>query len=308
MKNINSNDRIRKEVLKALEIFSLKSNFGKSGDNNFRIYSDYQSFYETPYYYNEKKLLHFTSLRNLCEILNSNSLRMYSLYNCNDKLELEYWNGMFRNEDYDFYKGQHILSLSLTKPDKYNDLSMWRMYGDNGNGVCIELEIVNEQREWKNFILAPVNYKNGEELARKYYKHIDKLRRQFASNIDIDLSPIIPFFKSSDWQQEHEVRMIYYKGEPTDDFTIKRLQSIKDQRIVNYIPFPLNHYSKHMEFSKIDETIPKLKISKIYTGFQSTDPRFALLEGILRNYSTSILEDSSLIVSLEALNINSIIR
>ena len=52
----------------------------------YKISAKNSDYKETPYYYKGKKLLHFTSLSSLCEILNSNSLRLYTLNNCNDML------------------------------------------------------------------------------------------------------------------------------------------------------------------------------------------------------------------------------
>lgn len=85
-----------------MDIISLegvsKGGTGTHKSADYKIAHENFQFQDTPYYYKEKKLLHFTSLTALCEILNSNSIRLYTLNNCNDTLELEYWKKTFRDD------------------------------------------------------------------------------------------------------------------------------------------------------------------------------------------------------------------
>lgn len=310
--NINEAMEQSKEILKTLFIENISTLCTLNNDEKnikCKISAKNSDYVETPYYYNEKKLLHFTSLPNLCEILNSNSLRMYSLNNCNDTLELEYWKKLYDSPDFDFYKNHHILSASFSKPDKYNDFNMWRLYGDKGNGVCIEFEIENEQEGWKNFLLASIQYQKDNTLFDMYFDAIKKFKKKHNYDISLDLSPIIPFFKSSDWAIENEVRMIFYNDAPIEDFKITQLQNIKSQGMVSYIPFPLSHISKHEEFKINDfETVPKLTISKIYTGFDSSDKRYYRLYDLISDYKKYTIEEYGKDIKIVPLGIQGKIR
>ena len=174
-------------------------------------------------------------------------------------------------------------------PDKYNDFMMWRLYGDKGNGVCIEFTIENKQEDWHKFLLAPIQYQKGDnKLVNSYFESIEEFEKIYNHKISLDLSPIIPFFKSSEWEQEHEIRLIYYNDDLIEDYSIKRLEIEKQQKKIYYTPFPLNHYSKYEEFTiKDKDRIPNLRISKIYTGFDRNDSRFKKLQTMINSPSAS---------------------
>lgn len=275
----------------------------------YKISAKNSDYKETPYYYKGKKLLHFTSLSSLCEILNSNSLRLYTLNNCNDTLELEYWKNLYSSSDFDFYKNDHILSASFTMPDKYNDFMMWRLYGDKGNGVCIEFTIENKQEDWHKFLLTPIQYQKDDSLINSYFEALCEFEKKYKYKVDFSLSPIIPFFKSSEWEQEHEIRLIYYNDDLIEDYSIKRLEIEKQQKKIYYTPFPLNHYSKYEEFTiKDKDRIPNLRISKIYTGFDRSDIRFYRLYELISDYKKNTLKQPEREIDIEALGIQGKIR
>lgn len=301
-----------KEILKILSIENISKSCNKDNDKRnlyFKIHANNSEYKGTPFFYSEEKLLHFTSVENLCNIINTNSIRLHTLDNCNDKLELAYWDKMFHKSDFGFYKNHHILSASFTRPDKYDDLLMWRLYGESGNGVCIEFAIENKPEDWHKFLLAPIQYQKDDSLVNSYFEALEEFEKRYKYKIDLNLSPIIPFFKSSDWEQEHEIRMIYYNDDLVEDYSIKRLEVVKQQGIIYYTPFPLNHYSKYEEFTiKDKDRIPNLRISKIYTGFDKSDKRFYQLLNLISDYKNYTLKQPERKIEIEALGIQRKIR
>lgn len=272
---------------------------------------------ETPYYcgekkllrYNEERLLHFTNMQSMHEILESNSLRMHSLNKCKDIYELEKFKTICNDDSFDFKMNYHILYATFVRQERYTDLEMWKNYGDKGNGVCIEFEIENIKEYWENFLLAPIQYQKDNKIFDLYDDAVKSFKKKHNYDISLDLSPIVPFFKSSELKDEQEVKMIFYKEPTVNNVEVTRLQNIINQEIVNYIPFPLSHISKHEQFKINDfETVPKLSISKIYTGFDATDKKYHLLNDLIADYKTYTLNEPDKKIEIEALGIQGKIR
>jgi hypothetical protein len=97
-----------------------------------------------------KLFLHYTSIKNLISILRSQSVRLYDFNNFNDPLEFVYANKYFLSKErieleLKEFKSQ-LFGLSLCEYNEdniTNNINLWRLYADNGNGVCIVFELSN---------------------------------------------------------------------------------------------------------------------------------------------------------------------
>lgn len=103
----------------------------------------------------------------------------------------------------------HIACLSAV----YDSILMWSYYGENHNGVCLEIE-VDENSEY----LFKVEYK-----AERPYKQMEKLIRDFCGKMfaqsdmsNVNKDPVLlslvaqPYVtKATEWAHEREYRLLY---------------------------------------------------------------------------------------------------
>ena len=95
-------------------------------------------------------LYKYTSLATYCSMLNSRTFRMNSIVAMNDASEtlwVDFVTGEERLDDKAYYNSvvsnRNKLVTSLTPMS--DNATMWRLYGDNGKGVCLAFEVpVNE--------------------------------------------------------------------------------------------------------------------------------------------------------------------
>jgi len=156
---------------------------------------------------------HFTSLRGLFSILNSESIRLYNLCNLNDPTEYSY--ALPNKYKYDLERkkeGIYILSTCL-----YNDMtesekfSMWNNYGENGFGARLILEY-NEGKKWdlNSTFFKKVLY-NKFDLSDfiRAKELIENEEAIYPINfLDTVKTPCI-LHKNEQYENEREVRLVY---------------------------------------------------------------------------------------------------
>lgn len=94
------------------------------------------------YPFNDCHVAKYTSLDTALKILASSKMRMMSVTAMNDKLEIGYLYGKLSNEDTAYLENKTIFHNARQRyitsfTEKIDDLTMWRLYGDNGEGVCL---------------------------------------------------------------------------------------------------------------------------------------------------------------------------
>ena len=104
--------------------------------------------------------------------------------------------------------------LSLMPHDKSDDLTMWRLYGDDAKGVCLNYEIKEKQRGRRlngDFYISCISYGESE----KVHRELDFLLKVMQININhwqfkLNRWHIWKhFFKSFRFKDEKEVRLLY---------------------------------------------------------------------------------------------------
>lgn len=193
-------------------------------------------------------------------IMNCHKIRMGDLMTMNDPTELELrnvdWakeiNNAYENNYFDF---DYVINDKKCKMDdflfilrffntflqngKYNDLyfalcmskkgddlNQWRVYGDNGNGVCIgfdERQIIKFKDNNQNFEYKEMEYidiklnKSVEKVAESilfkikdlYLNKKQKELKLYSFNIQQDIEQFILSYKDINYAQESETRLIY---------------------------------------------------------------------------------------------------
>lgn len=163
------------------------------------------------------KLCRFTTRHNLFLLLKDGKQNMCSIVCMNDKSEENYADdkvGYTRMQGSSLPENNNCFIVSLMPEEKADDLTMWRLYGDDAKGVCLNYEIENRQRGRRlkgDFYISSISYGVNE----KSHPELDFLRNLLRVNIDhwhFHLNRWMiwkHFFKSFRFKDEKEVRLLY---------------------------------------------------------------------------------------------------
>lgn len=205
-------------------------------------------------------LCRYTTLNSLFLTLKDKSHCLCSLTCMNDKGEISYADkyihyGIYAYSQQIIEDNNNCFILSCCESDKMDDLTMWRLYGDQGRGVCIEYDSIPEKADNKQFFMAPVSYGESKDkhLELDFIKKINNWVKD-GWRFKLNRWHIWKhFFKSYLFKDEHEYRVLYI---PSDNNSAG-LRWIMDS--TNSI------VSRIALFNVADEAFP-LKIKSVLVG------------------------------------------
>ena len=163
------------------------------------------------------KLCRFTTRHNLFLLLKDGKQNMCSIVCMNDKSEETYADkkiGCDDSWDKVHLENNNCFILSMMPQEKSDDLTMWRLYGDDAKGVCLNYEIKDKQRGRKlkgDFYVSCVSY--GESVMT--HRELDFLCGVGLINLNHWQFQFKRwhiwkhFFKSFRFKDEKEVRLLY---------------------------------------------------------------------------------------------------
>ena len=165
---------------------------------------------------NLKSVCRYTSLNSLFLTIKNGVQVMCSITCMNDKGETSYADkyvgfGAFANTSKSIKENNDCFILSCCNIEMKDNLTMWRLYGDDGKGVCLEYDVDLTKVDDKMFFFAPVSY--GEAMGK--HPALDFIReiRQWNENgwnFILNRWYIWKhFFKSHLFKEENEVRLLY---------------------------------------------------------------------------------------------------
>lgn len=172
-----------------------------------KSYDGYCSFYK------------YTSLNTLLKMLQSQKIRMYSLPAMNDRKEVGFLTSNEKcirdsEEDWNFHSvmreadKRFITSFSILE----DDLNMWRLYGDDAKGVCLEFKAKYETPN-----LYPVNYerKDNKDIQHYLARIEEELKK---SNLELKFLSLERkwqyYMKPACFDYEKEVRLLIENDRP----------------------------------------------------------------------------------------------
>lgn len=292
--NLKVNRGIRQkdfiEYIKGLSVGEIRENLICMSNGSFYFKSDFENnlFKKLLGKYAKKELCRYTSVSTIFRILSTKKASVCSITCMNDRSECFYVDQYLNNQNNqinlsiipisEVEEMNDYLIMSCSDIDKFDKLTMWRMYGNDAKGVCIKYNI-GDLTEYQNFILAPVSYAldNGVHPELEYIKRLHQAdfgdKKIFLFK---NLGLWKHFFKPYDYIDEQEVRLLYhcpvaerinrYKWITTDDgiicpvveFNIKEKDN-NGKPLTN--DFPL----------KIDSIMLGPKISEKYTNKPQLD-------------------------------------
>ena len=166
----------------------------------------------------------FTSLNSLFLSMRDGNHVMCSITCMNDKGEMSYADkyvgyGAFSHSTNGIKEDNDCFILSCCSRDMIDNLTMWRLYGNDGKGVCLEYDVDWTKIDNKTFFLAPVSYgvSMGNHPTLDYIRSIRHWRLNGWS-FELKRWHIWKhFFKSHLFKEEQEVRLLYIWTEGSQD-------------------------------------------------------------------------------------------
>jgi hypothetical protein len=264
-------------------------------------------FNSSKYGFNPKenqRLVHFTSIEALSNIVNSKILRIYNLQNLNDSSEFVYsvkiFNENITNEESYFLK-QGLFQVSFCEnaifktENRIDEFNMWYRYGEKGKGAAIEFEIENEAENWENFHLGRVFYGDKKlEIFRQIKNLIEKYNEPWNA-FNINLYRLYMFHKTDLFESEKEIRLFFDKNNGTRfEFLKPKTDLTKTKKLselVEYIDFPLKEFNNELA----EMHVPKLRIKKIIFGYDIHKELYNTYKIHIKKVDSNIKVEQSLI-------------
>ncbi len=216
-----------------------------------------------------KTFYHYTSFQALIEILKSGKIRFSSPAGLNDITEISSRNTILKeklDDDFDEARLQNITKrfiFSLT--DRFDNLNQWRLYGADGTGVCLGLDLSRIPEE-KNLRFGRILY--GETIASCLSRIRKRISEELRKNFDFRNYQIWGYFiKDTDYSEESEYRLIHY-----DD----------SERSLDKLSWRINNYGAFYPYMDMDMDRLNMTMETILFG-----PKFRerqLNKGMIENY------------------------
>lgn len=251
-------------------------------------FSSQNIYYKGSDYYKDvdrKKFIHFTSLEKLKEIISSNSIRLYDLNYPDDPHEIEFIAKGIDNEYSDYnYKilKSEFFSFSVCEYPMNDDdeHTMWRLYGNDGNGVGLVISFLNNADDWYDFNFAKIQYNNPDKFAlflKSSKNFIEKIKLDLKLDTAINdrqiiysLLPLLAFHKHSIYGNEREYRLLFRNNKTSSNKLEPTYILNKRDQLSSFVSLNL---LDNRNRDSADPTIPLIKIDQIILGYRH--PEFA---------------------------------
>lgn len=165
------------------------------------------------------KICRYTSLESIFATIKYKTLRMNGLPGMNDRTEgLFAWSLLYNPNELENDELRKSMSeinnayiVSFSHEDKIDDLTQWRLYGDDAQGVCCVYSIIQHKIK-DRFFLHDIKYINPQSYGGVINdSHLESLRNYIKDQNKLtylDLSPTIFFYKSEIFASEKEIRLL----------------------------------------------------------------------------------------------------
>lgn len=210
--------------------------------------------------FEKSELCRFTMLSSVFETIKNNSYRMCATEGMNDIEDGTFlWKKLYGTKPKERLLPQNrdtIFILSCSPIKAVDDLTMWRLYGDDTKGVCLVYDIGDNAQE-KGFYLREVKYEGQSDIIER----LESLTK--ASSMDTELTFVFnywdlwsAFVKSKEYAVEEEIRLAYIPSLVPDTTREKKWLLTNSNHIISeYIDFP----------ESTTEPFP-LKLKKVWLG------------------------------------------
>lgn len=247
------------------------------------------------------QVYHYCSFDSFYNIIRSKKFRLGDLTTMNDPTELGLRNVNWADEIFNAYKKNYFdftytvngvkcgmkeylkilklqsalsangkysdLYFALCMSKKVDDLNQWRVYGDNGKGVCIgfnEDKIVDYQDSHKGFMYKEMEYIDfsliTEKIAESILFKIEDLYlankqeelQNFSGEITVDLEKFILSYKDKTYEDEAETRLVY-KYHTNKILVNNTIETLHNDEIIKLTTYNSNNIIKVAKELQIDD-------------------------------------------------------
>ena len=226
--------------------------------------------------YEEDYICRYTSYASLERILRERKQSVCSIVCMNDETECYYADGYITNSGDEKVKDALSTNYeelndcqisSCTDIQMADNLSMWRMYGDDAKGVCLKFKVRRDLLDAKHFYLYAVSYAEGERhneldlIARLKELKIGDYSFEFATWYIWK-----HFFKPAYYKEEKEVRLLYFK-QTSDQLKWIKAGTIMAPVIEFGIEKGKNEYPLVLSEIMLGPKFPEAKTNVIQIGY-----------------------------------------
>lgn len=172
------------------------------------------------------KLTKYGSKSALFRLINDKKQSMASIVNMNDKSECDFADNLLKlgvGRWYDPKNSEETTNcfiMSMVSGDRKDELTPWRLYGDNAKGASITYNMGEEENRIKDdFFVAPICYvnpKKGNAKINAISNVMKNTKRKVANFTFVYWYIWKHFFKPDDYAVEKEYRIIYQR-KPNED-------------------------------------------------------------------------------------------
>ncbi|MBF9014520.1 MULTISPECIES: DUF2971 domain-containing protein [unclassified Oceanispirochaeta] len=233
-----------------------------------------------------KTFYHYTSFPALMEILKSGKIRFSSPAGLNDITEISSGNTILKEQldpELDEIRLHNITKrfiFSLT--DRYDNLNQWRLYGADGTGVCLGLDLSGISDD-KYLRFGCILY--GEAIAATLSRIRSRITDELQKNFDFrDYQRWGYFIKDSDYAEESEYRLICY-----DD----------SEKLLNKASWRINNHGAFYPYLDMDMKALNMELETILFG-----PKFkekVLNKGMIENYLTRYYSEKQISIEFSSI-------
>ena len=205
----------------------------------------------------EKIVCRYVSLETAFNIIKNKSLKLNSVVGMNDSTEVDFVESML----YDGMKklvglqnqARNVYIMSCSSEKVIDDLTHWRLYGSDAEGVCLVFNVKKVKK--CQFKFGKISYLDRN----KPPEFIEKINNFFGEVLEETKIPFAPrnfhcwahFYKPWEYNIEKEIRLIYI-----DDKALKKEW---------FLSKPYNIVNSSVEVDLSDENLP-LKLCKVILG------------------------------------------
>ena len=185
---------------------------------------DERAFFQTIFIpYEEDYICRYTTFDALERILRDKKQSVCSVVCMNDETECYYADDYLRKykeseaktqQKIDYKESNNCQISSCTHIQLVDNLSLWRLYADNGRGVCLKYKIDKKILTEQGFYLYMVNYPYEKDRQWKLdlVAHLQNMQIMGYTFVFKNFHIWKHFFKPKHYRDEHEIRLLHFKN------------------------------------------------------------------------------------------------
>lgn len=222
--------------------------------------------------FEEDEVCRYTSLSSLFRTIRSGEQSMCCIVGMNDKSECTYADSYIRAANntgtqpiktiYDAGEENKYFILSCMDTRKYDDLTMWRLYGDNTKGVNIKYGV--DKSKLNKFKLYHIDY--AETPGLQGHKALNIIRQLLNFKVGGRSFRLRRwnewkhFFKPYEYRDELEIRLLYNRQDhPADEWILTGDYSI----VCPLAKFELKDFPFVIEEIKLGPNCPDMETNRL---------------------------------------------